>query len=216
MTCTYSCLELFPGDADFAGMWRSFSGIGRGEAAVTLALGLLLAGGLALFDPLAGSLWQRHNEGKLFASVAEDSARRRREAAAAAAAAAATAAAEPEAGAELQQQQQQQRRQQQASMVAPERLGSAEAAGAAEMATGEATIPPGDAAPVSASMQQAPSSIAVGSVSASGVGLDAGISSTEMVPVGGPGTTGDVSSSPQQPLPDALVDAAVGSSSEGA
>jgi hypothetical protein len=44
-------------------MFRSFAGISRAEAAFTAALGLALAGGVLLLEPLAGSLWARQNEG---------------------------------------------------------------------------------------------------------------------------------------------------------
>lgn len=49
--------------ADFSGVLRSFAGLGRGHAAAMAALGLLIAGGLLLVEPLAGSLWSSHNQG---------------------------------------------------------------------------------------------------------------------------------------------------------
>ena len=48
---------------DFAGVLRSFAGLGRTHAAAMTALGLLVAGGLLLAEPLTSSLWASHNEG---------------------------------------------------------------------------------------------------------------------------------------------------------
>ena len=65
------CLPGLPAclPADFAGMFRSFAAIGRAEAALTAALGLALAGGVLLLEPLAGSLWARQNEGVRCAAI---------------------------------------------------------------------------------------------------------------------------------------------------
>lgn len=44
-------------------MFRAFAGLGRAQGAATAALGLLIAGGVLLLEPLASSLWEAQNEG---------------------------------------------------------------------------------------------------------------------------------------------------------
>jgi curved DNA-binding protein CbpA len=48
---------------DFASLLRSFAGLGRAHAAAMTALGLLVAGGLLVAEPLTSSLWASHNDG---------------------------------------------------------------------------------------------------------------------------------------------------------
>ncbi|KAI7838231.1 hypothetical protein COHA_007978 [Chlorella ohadii] len=105
---------------DFASVLRSFAGLGRTHAAAMAALGLLIAGGLLLAEPLTSSLWASHNEGKLFSAIeAEAAAKKQRKAAEAAAALQAARAAMAAAQQQQQQQQQEQQQQQQQAVAGP-------------------------------------------------------------------------------------------------
>jgi hypothetical protein len=44
-------------------VFRSFAGIGRASAVLTTTIGLLIAGGALLLEPVAGSLWEQNNQG---------------------------------------------------------------------------------------------------------------------------------------------------------
>ncbi|KAL4855648.1 Chaperone protein DnaJ [Chlorella vulgaris] len=97
---------------DFQGLFRSVAGISRASAVAATTLGLLLAGGVVLLEPLAGVLWAQNNDGKLFSSIEEDYRRKQQQ-------------QEQQRQQERQRQQQEQQRHQERQRLQPREAAAA-------------------------------------------------------------------------------------------